>query len=170
MNNTKKLVSIALLLALGVALRSLAMLIPIPGGISPDILLIMVFLSAILFRDNQSFIIITVAAAFFTALLTTFPYGQLINPIQMIVTMFIMKPIINYFGQQLTTISVSIIILIGTIISGGLFSLLGGWVLNMTLLQAFFALFILIVIPTAIFNAFLTSVIYPAINKIYSKL
>lgn len=170
MNNTKKLVSIALLFALGIALRSLSMLIPIPGGISPDVLLITILICATLFRDKQSFIIITVAAAFFTALLTTFPYGQIINPIQMVITMIVIKPIINYFDTNITVKIVVIIVFIGTIISGALFSLLGGWVLNMTLLQSLLALFAIVVIPTAIFNAVLTSIIYPVINKVFTKL
>ena len=71
--NTKNLVLMAMLVAVGAALY---LIIPgINGGMKTDFMLTMMFIGILLFRDVKSVFILTIATGVLSGLFSTFPLG-----------------------------------------------------------------------------------------------
>ncbi|MBE6185635.1 tryptophan transporter [Heyndrickxia ginsengihumi] len=164
--NTRSLVSLALLVGVGAVL---SMVIPgIVFGMKPDMMLTMMFLGIILFRDVKYVVILGVVTGIISGLTSSFPSGLFPNIIDKVVTSFV------FFGLLFITSKLSkklptliILTAIGTIVSGTVF--LGSASLLVGLPGSFTVLFGTIVLPAAVLNAVAMFILYPIITSILKR-
>jgi len=164
--NTKKLVVLALLVGMGAVLHTV-----VPGfflGMKPDMMLTMMFLGIILFPDKKSVLLLGLATGIISALTTSFPAGQIPNVVDKIVTSFVFFALILVFNKnKQSIISVAVLTIIGTIISGTVF--LGSALLIAELPGPFAALFASVVLPAAAVNTIVMIVLYPVAASILKR-
>lgn len=159
--NLKKLIISSLLLAIGYVLHQVAP--PILFGMKPDFLLTMMFIAILVADDYKSVLAISIAAGLITAVVTTFPGGQIPNIIDKLITGQIVYGLHKILGYTINTqIKTAIISIIGTLVSGCAF--LGSALLMFGLPAPFAALILTVVLPTAIINCFSMIVLYKAVN------
>ncbi|MFW5996092.1 MAG: tryptophan transporter [Halanaerobiaceae bacterium] len=160
---TKDLVQAALLVGIGFVLHAI-----VPGiflGMKPDFALSMMFVVLILKRDMKLGLLVAVVTGIFTALTTSFPGGQIANPVDKMVTFLIISPLIPVIVDRLDPrVGSGIIAAVGTIISGTAF--LGTGALVAGLPGSFFALFATVVLPAAAVNTVTVVVIFSVIEGI----
>lgn len=178
--NTKKLVLNSLLLAIGLLLHQLTPAIGLP--IQPDMTLIMLFLIMIINKgDYKTSLTCGIITGIFTALTTKFPGGQLPNVIDKVITTNIIYmilyilyklPFIKKHSDKIQdTIVFTIILLVGTLVSGTIF--LTSALIIVGLPGSFESLFLVAVVPAIVINLmcgmFLNKIINISINRIGYK-
>lgn len=119
---TRNLTISAIFMALGLVMHFLVP--PIFGGVKPDFLLSMMFISLIIAGNIKEAILIGVAGGMMSALTTSFPGGQIPNFIEKIIVAIIVFLIIQKFGKSLNKYQTVFIYAFGTLLSGVLFLLL----------------------------------------------
>ncbi|WP_306483113.1 tryptophan transporter [Anaerococcus sp.] len=119
---TRNLTISAIFMALGLVMHFLVP--PIFGGVKPDFLLSMMFISLIIAGDIKEAILIGVAGGIMSALTTSFPGGQIPNFIEKIIVAIIVFLLIQKFGKGLNKYQTVFIYALGTLLSGVLFLLL----------------------------------------------
>lgn len=159
----KNLTITALLLAIGMMLHQFA---PPIFGMKPDFLLSMMFIAMFFNMDYKSSLIIGIASGVLTAATTTFPAGQLPNLIDKIITCQVIYLLIYLLAKPKfkinNTFKLTIISIIGTIISGTVF--LGSANLLFSLPAPFKLLFITVVLPASLINTAATLTLFNIIN------
>lgn len=174
--NTRKLTLNSILLAIGLLLHQITPALGLP--MQPDMALIMLFTIMILNKeDYKTCLVAGIVTGIFTALTTKFPAGQLPNIIDKVITVNLIY-IIMYILYRLPfiknmklkkqdTIIATIILPIGTFISGCIF-LLSAQIL-VGLPGSLEALFIVAVVPAIVINlligVFLFKVVNTSINR-----
>ncbi len=164
--NTRILVTISLLVGIGTVLNGV---VPPIFTMKPDLTLLMMFLSIILFPNRKYVLLTGLSTGFITALTTTFPSGQIPNIIDKPLTAFIffgLLLLVQGFNMKLV---VGILTFVGTVVSGFifltstllLFGLPGG--LGYTLLL------VSVVLPAALINTILMLILYPILLKIQKQ-
>ena len=119
---TRNLTISAIFMALGLVMHFLVP--PIFGGVKPDFLLSMMFISLIIAGDIKEAILIGVAGGIMSALTTSFPGGQIPNFIEKIIVAIVIFILIQKFGKGLNKYQTVFIYALGTLLSGVLFLLL----------------------------------------------
>ncbi|ACV28441.1 Uncharacterised protein [Anaerococcus prevotii] len=119
---TRNLTISAIFMALGLVMHFLVP--PIFGGVKPDFLLSMMFISLIIAGDIKEAILIGVAGGIMSALTTSFPGGQIPNFIEKIIVAIVIFILIQKFGKDLNKYQIIFIYAFGTLVSGVLFLLL----------------------------------------------
>lgn len=119
---TRNLTISAIFMALGLVMHFLVP--PIFGGVKPDFLLSMMFISLIIAGDIKEAILIGVAGGIMSALTTSFPGGQIPNFIEKIIVAVTIFFLIQKFGKVLNKYQTVFIYALGTLLSGVLFLLL----------------------------------------------
>lgn len=119
---TRNLTISAIFMALGLVMHFLVP--PIFGGVKPDFLLSMMFISLIIAGDIKEAILIGVAGGIMSALTTSFPGGQIPNFIEKIIVAVTIFFLIQKFGKGLNKYQTVFIYALGTLLSGVLFLLL----------------------------------------------
>ena len=119
---TRNLTISAIFMALGLVMHFLVP--PIFGGVKPDFLLSMMFISLIIAGDIKEAILIGVAGGIMSALTTSFPGGQIPNFIEKIIVAVTIFFLIQKFGKSLNKYQTVFIYALGTLLSGVLFLLL----------------------------------------------
>ncbi len=119
---TRNLTISAIFMALGLVMHFLVP--PIFGGVKPDFLLSMMFISLIIAGDIREAILIGVAGGIMSALTTSFPGGQIPNFIEKIIVAIIVFLLIQKFGKGLNKYQTVFIYALGTLLSGVLFLIL----------------------------------------------
>lgn len=158
--NTKKLITNALLLAIGAVLHQITPALGLP--MQPDFALAMLFIIMILNKkDYKTSLVAAVVTGVFTAMTTKFPGGQMPNIVDKLITMnivYLLMMIINRISifnrlseARKNYIMASIISPIGTLISGVVFLLSASVIVGLP--APFMPLFIGVVIPTVVINA-----------------
>ncbi len=161
--NTKNLVSLSLLVAIGAVLH--AVIPPIFLGMKPDMMLTMMFLGIILFPEIKSVMLIAIVTGAISALTTGFPGGQLPNIIDKPVTALVFFSLFLMLGKfRNSIISVAILTAVGTVISGTVF--LGSALFIVGLPGPFVALFGTVVLPTAAISTVVMIILYPIAQSI----
>ncbi|KDR93980.1 Tryptophan transporter TrpP [Peptoclostridium litorale DSM 5388] len=159
--NLKKNILTALLLAIGFILHQL-----VPGALGSmkfDIMLSVIFVSIFINSEFKNAVLTALLGGIITALTTTFPGGQLPNIIDKLVTCMVVFAMVKIAEKiKFNKISAGIIAFVGTIVSGSVF--LYSALLIVGLPAPFGALFIGIVLPTAVTNIFVTVAVYGAVN------
>ena len=95
---TRNLTISAIFMALGLVMHFLVP--PIFGGVKPDFLLSMMFISLIIAGDIKEAILIGVAGGIMSALTTSFPGGQIPNFIEKIIVAITIFLLIQKFGKD----------------------------------------------------------------------
>lgn len=158
--NTKKLITNALLLAIGAVLHQITPALGLP--MQPDFALAMLFIIMILNKkDYKTSLVAAVVTGVFTAMTTKFPGGQIPNIVDKLITVnivYLLMMIINRISifnrlseARKNYIMASIISPIGTLISGVVFLLSASVIVGLP--APFMPLFIGVVIPTVVINA-----------------
>ncbi|WP_342430186.1 tryptophan transporter [Neobacillus sp. FSL H8-0543] len=161
--NTKNLVSLSLLVAIGAVLH--AVIPPIFLGMKPDMMLTMMFLGIILFPEIKSVMLIAIVTGAISALTTGFPGGQLPNIIDKPITALVFFSLFLMLGKfRNSIISVAILTAVGTVISGTVF--LGSALFIVGLPGPFVALFGTVVLPTAAISTVVMIILYPIAQSV----
>ena len=119
---TRNLTISAIFMALGLVMHFLVP--PIFGGVKPDFLLSMMFISLIIAGDIKEALLIGVAGGIMSALTTSFPGGQIPNFIEKIIVAITIFFLIGKFSKDLNQVKTVFIYAFGTLLSGVLFLLL----------------------------------------------
>lgn len=163
---TKDLVLASLLLALGLVLHSITP--AILGGVKPDFLLAMMFIAIITQPKTSNVMLIAVVSGILAAITTGFPGGQIPNIVDKLVTALFFYIILLVLKSNLNLVSVSILSFCATIVSGLVF--LGSAQLMVGLPAPFLALVSVVVLPTALANAVVCTVLYKTMIMIKKPL
>lgn len=164
--NTKNLVLMALLVAVGAALY-----IVVPsfnGGMKADFMLTMMFIGILLFPTFKETFLLAVTTGIISGLFSSFPGGFVPNVVDKFVTGFVFLLIILTL-RKLAKHVVTQYIVVGlcTILSGTIF-------LSLALLLTdvpidFKVLFISVVLTTTVLNIVVFGVVYPIITKLVKR-
>jgi hypothetical protein len=164
--NTKNLVALSLLVAMGSVLHAV-----VPGiflGMKPDMMLTMMFLGIILFPDKKSVLLLGIVTGLISGITTTFPGGLVPNIIDKFVTAFILFGVLLAIKKFKTSIfSIGALTAIGTIVSGIVF--LSSAYLLVGLPGPFIALFAAVVLPATVVNTLAMIVLYPVATTILKR-
>ncbi|SIS47463.1 tryptophan transporter [Salimicrobium flavidum] len=162
--NTRILVLLSLFVGIGAVLH--AVMPPIFFGMRPDMLLAMMFLGIIMFPRIPYVLVLSVATGIVSALTTTAPGGQIANLIEKPLTGLIVFTLViglQRFKQE--RIKAAVLTAVGTLISGSIF--LGLILFVIGLMDAgFTAMFLTVVLPTALLNTVLMMVLHPVSLRI----
>ena len=166
--NTRVLVTLSLLVGIGAVLHAV-----VPGvfmGIKPDLMLTMMFLGILLFPDKKNVVLLGIATGIIAALTTTFPSGQIPNIIDKVVTSFIffaMFELVKKIGYNM--VSIAAITAVGTLISGAIFLGTAFFIAGLPGSSTFLALYSTAVLPAAIINTIVMTVVYPIVSGIVKR-
>lgn len=173
--NLKKIVLASLFIAIGFMLR--LMTPPVLLGMKPDILLSMMFVTILLFDDYKMTLLIGGTVGILTAATTTFPGGQVANIVDKLITcqcvFLAFRLLNNKVGSQ---IKVAMVSFLGTILSGSTFLAVAGAMFGLPGGNTFSILFMAVVIPAAVANVIISTLIYNTIvmalkrTSLYGKL
>jgi hypothetical protein len=164
--NTKKLVTLALLMGIGAVLH--AVVPPVFLGIKPDMMLTMMFLGIILFPDVKSVGLLAIVTGVISALTTGFPGGQLPNIIDKLITASIFFGLFMVLGKfRNSVISAAILTAVGTLISGTVF--LSSAAVIVGLPGPFVGLFAAAVLPATAVNTVVMVILYPVAQSVLKR-
>lgn len=160
----RRFVEAALLLAIGFILRNI--MPPLMLGMKPDLSLVMLFVVIMLYRDLKLTLVSGAVAGIISAFTTAFPGGQLANVVEKPLTSLSVLAILYLVSKMKISnkLEAGIIGLFGTLISGTLFLLIT--LAFVGLPGSFKALFLSVVLPTALMNVAFLYVLYPIIKRI----
>jgi hypothetical protein len=161
---TKVLVSMSLLVGIGAVLHGV---VPPILGMKPDMMLTMMFLGIMLFPKASNVLLLGLSTGFISALTTTFPSGQIPNIIDKPLTAFLFFGMFLLLKRFNTNILAATLTFIGTVVSGIIF--LTSALVLFSLPAGFLILFISVVIPAAIINTVLMSILYPLVHNIQKR-
>ena len=164
-NNVKKLTISGILLSVGFILHQLA-----PAGIGAvtfDYMTAILFIIIVINKVFQTSLVAGFADGFIAALTTKFPgclIPYLIEKVTVAVFVYFLMRVIDTLPQD---IKMGIIGLLGTIVSGSVF--LGSAAIIAGLPGTFSALFIGVVLPTAVSNIFVCALLYRVVTSSIKK-
>lgn len=153
---TKDLALAAILLAIGLVLHSLVP--PIFGGVKPDFLLATMVIAILSQPKLRNTLIIGAAAGLLAALTTGFPGGQIPNIIDKIASALLTLVLIKVTLSKHSMLVLGLISGVITLFSGLVF--LTSALLIVGLPAPLSALFVIVIIPTAIANAVSGAVLF----------
>jgi hypothetical protein len=164
--NTKNLVLMAMLVAVGAALY---LIIPgINGGMKPDFMLTMMFIGILLFRDVKSVFILTIATGVLSGLFSTFPLGFLPNIVDKLITGFVFYAVIKSFKSiSSNLIASNVLVGLGTLLSGFIFLSVAIFILGVDV--PFLFLYTTVVLPAVVLNGLAFFLIQPIVTKILER-
>jgi LytS/YehU family sensor histidine kinase len=164
--NTKNLVLMSLLLAVGAVLY---IIIPgFNGGMKPDFMLTMMFIGILLFPDVKSVFLLGITTGVISGLFSTFPGGFVPNVIDKSITAFVFFGLVLLLNKYANKLSVAVLLTcVGTVVSGTIFLSTAIFVFGAGMV--FKELFVLVVLPAIVINAIAFFVIYPIIGKIIKR-
>ena len=166
--NTKNLVLMAMLVAVGAALY---LIIPgINSGMKPDFMLTMMFIGILLFRDVKSVFILTIATGVLSGLFSTFPLGFLPNIVDKLITGFVFYAVIKSFKSIPSNLIASTVLVgLGTLLSGFIFLSVAIFILGVDLPFSFMFLIATVVLPAVVLNGIAFFLIKPIVTKILER-
>lgn len=154
--DVKKLTFSAILLSIGFILHQIA---PAGvGGVTFDFMVAVLLVILAINRDFKISIVAGIAAGIITALTTKFPGGQIPNMIDKIVTVSVIYPLIRLGKNLPQSIYMGLVGFIGTVVSGSIFLSSAAFLAGLP--ASFQILFLTVVLPTAIGNTFITSLLF----------
>ncbi|WP_079529335.1 tryptophan transporter [Halobacillus hunanensis] len=164
--NTRVLVMLSLLIGIGTVLH--AIMPPFFLGMRPDMMLAMMFLGIMLFPKLPYVLLLSVATGFISALTTTVPGGQIANLIDKPLTALTFFGLYIALGKLLKKVTASVLTAIGTVVSGTIFLSCVLFVIGL-MDASFTVMFATVVLPTAVVNTFVMTVIYPIAQRIMKR-
>ncbi|WP_368488600.1 tryptophan transporter [Clostridium sp. BJN0013] len=159
--NLKRMIINSILLAIGAILHQIVP--PIVLGMKPDISLAMLFVILIFNKEYKTCLAAGIVAGILAAATTTLPGGQFANVIDKIITINVMFLLFKPFRDKLNNqINIIIVTALGTIISGSVF--LTVVLLTVGLSAGFSVMFFSVVLPAAVINTIVGSILFNIIN------
>lgn len=163
---TKSLVSLALLVGIGTVLHTV-----IPGfvfGMKPDMMLTMMFIGIILFREKKYVLLLGVLTGIISGLTTSFPGGFFPNIIDKCITSFAFYGLLLASGKLAKKLPALIVFTaVGTLISGIIF--LGSAFFIAGLPGPFAILFGTVVLPATALNAVAIFILFPIVSTVAKR-
>ena len=163
--NTRVLVILSLLVGIGAVLH---FVMPPIYGVTPDMMLAMMFIGIMLFPKLKYVVVLAIATGFLSGLLTNAPGGQIANIVEKPITAMIFFALFLLVNNRVDIkISVPFLTAIGTMISGTIFLTLVFYVIGSmegALLLAYPAVLI-----AAVLNTILLVIIYPIVQQILKR-
>ena len=159
--DTKRMVTNAILIAIGAILHQIT-----PGIVmQPDLSLAMLFIIMVYNRDYKTSLICGIAVGIFAAVTSKTPNGQLPNIIDKLITCNVMYLVLLPLRNRVSkTVQILTVLPLGTILSGSIFlSLL--MILNGFPMETFQTLFVTVVLTTAALNIVLGFVLFKIVGK-----
>lgn len=153
------LATAALLLAVGYVLNTV--MPPFYAGMKPDLVLAMLFVILLLFRNLTVDVAAGLAAGVITALTTSMPGGQIPNLVDKIVTTLVVVGVIRLVGRLQPNLLSVVVAVVGTLVSGTVF-LRVAMAMGAVPSAAFRTLFLTVVLPTTLANAVVVALLYAA--------
>lgn len=159
--DTKRMVTNAILIAIGAILHQLT-----PGiAIQPDLSLAMLFIIMIYNKDYKTSLICSIAIGIFTALTTKTPNGQIPNIVDKLITCNIIYLVLLPLRNRVSkTVQILTILPLGTLLSGTIFltvlMMLSGFPIS-----TFRTLFISVVLTTAAANVVLGFALFKVVGR-----
>ncbi|MUK90084.1 tryptophan transporter [Ornithinibacillus sp. L9] len=164
--NTRILVILSLLLGIGAVLH---FVMPPIYGVTPDMMLAMMFLGIMLFPKLKYVIILSLATGLMSALTTNAPGGQISNMIDKPLTALLFFALLLLVKDKINiNISAPLLTAIGTIISGTIFLSVALFIVGL-MDGVFSALFLAVVLPAAGLNTVFMIIIYPIVQQIMKR-
>lgn len=161
--NTKRMVTNAILIAVGAILHQLTPLLGVP--MQPDLSLAMLFIIMVFNKDYKTTLICGIIVGVFAALTTKTPGGQLPNIIDKIITSNIMYLVLMPLRNKMEKIKqISIVLPIGTLLSGTVF-LSALMIFGGLPIASFGTLFVTVVVTTAILNVIIGLALFKIVEK-----
>lgn len=165
---TKNLVLMALLVGIGTVLYLVMPPIPIGGGVTPDLMLTMMFVGIILFPNVRDTFLLTAATGVLSGLFSSIPGSLIPNIVDKLITGFVFLAVVTLVNKFIKNVVVyAILIGLGTLLSGTVF--LTVLFLVSELPAAFGVIFLTVVIPAAIANIVVFLVIYPILTSLLKR-
>lgn len=166
--NIRILTILALLVGIGAVLH--AVVPPVLFGMKPDMSLAMMFLGIALFPKLRYVLLVSVVTGFISGLTTSFPLGQIPNIVEKPITGLVFFGLLVLLQQIMSkNLSIPILTVIGTIISGSLFLSIALFIIGVDLGVGFIALFMANVLPATVVNTIAIIVIYPIVQGIMKR-
>ncbi|MBO0602272.1 tryptophan transporter [Sporosarcina sp. E16_3] len=160
--NTKSLVLMSLLTAVGAALYLI--IPPITGGMKPDFMLTMMFISIFLFPEVRNVFLL----AGTTGIISNFPGGFIPNVVDKFITAFVIYAIIVSLKKITGNLIASTVVAgIGTVLSGSIFLSIAIFILGADL--PFGGLFLAVVLPAVAMNGIAFFLIYPIVKGLVKR-
>nr|MDF9459478.1 tryptophan transporter [Bacillus pumilus] len=164
---TKELVIMSLLAAMGAVLHTIFP--PIFFGMKPDMMLVMMFLSIILFPKVQHVVVIALVTGVISALTTGFPGGQIPNMIDKPVTAFIFLALfLSCLKIKNKVVLTAVLTAIGTIVSGVIF-LSAALLITGLPVALLTALLVGVVLPATVINTIAMVFVFPIAQSILRR-
>ncbi len=158
--NVKKMILNAILIAIGALLHQITPALGLP--MQPDFAIAMLFIIILMNKDYKTTLISSIIMGIITALTTKFPGGQLPNIIDKIITGHVIYFMFKAMGNKVSdNIKILSALSFGTVVSGLAF--LSSASIIVGLPGSFITLVMVIVLPAALMNIFLGSILYKAI-------
>lgn len=166
---TNKLVLTSILLAIGTVLRITTP--GIIGGVKPDFLLALMFVTIIINNDLRYTIVIGIVSGLLAAMTTNFPGGQIPQLVDKFFTSllfyYLYRNTEKILNDKNLYIKTGTLFFIATLFSGGVFLLAA--LLTFGLPNSIGVLFISIVLPTGLLNIIFGNFAYKLYLTIYKK-
>ena len=164
--NTKNLVLMAMLVAVGTALY---LVIPgISGGMKPDFMLTMMFIGIFLFPDVRSVFLLAITTGVISGLFSSFPLGFFPNIIDKFITAFVIFAIVVTVKKITSNLITSTLLVgFGTLLSGTIFLSVAIFILGVELPFGF--LFVTVVLPAIALNGVAFFIIKPIVIKVMER-
>ncbi len=150
---TRDMVMAAVLLALGTVLHYIT---PPIFGVTPDMLLAMMFLAIFITKKFSSTVIISLVAGVLAMMTTKFPGGQIPSIIDKLVAGLVVYAIYRFvFNFELNTVKSAAINFVGTLISGLVFLSFAVFIFTPSMSSQFLTLVATVVLPASLMNTVL---------------
>ena len=161
--NTKRMITNAILIAVGTILHQITPLLGVP--MQPDLSLAILFIIIVYNKDYKTTLICGIIVGVFAAITTKTPGGQLPNIIDKFLTSNIMYLILIPLREKISKLKqISLLLPFGTLLSGTLFitilMMLGG-----IPFEKLGLLFTTVVVPTAILNVIIGLILFKVVDK-----
>lgn len=159
--DTKRMVTNAILIAIGAILHQIT-----PGiDMQPDLSLAMLFIIMVYNRDYKTSLICGIAVGIFAAITSKTPNGQLPNIIDKFITCNVMFLVLSVMRDKVSkTVQILTVLPLGTLLSGTTF-LTVLMFLNGFPMETFKTLFITVVLTTAALNVVLGFILFKIVGK-----
>ncbi|GGA73514.1 tryptophan transporter [Ornithinibacillus halotolerans] len=164
--NTRILVILSLLVGMGAVLH---FIMPAFYGVTPDMMLAMMFIGIMLFPKLKYVSVLALATGALSALTSQAPGGQIANMLEKPITALIFFALFLLIKDRVNIkISIPVLTAVGTMISGTIFLFIVFYVIGSmegVLILAFSSA----VLPAAVLNTILLVIIYPVVQQILKR-
>ncbi|MBN1041116.1 tryptophan transporter [Clostridium botulinum] len=162
--NTKRMITNAILIAIGVILHQLTPALGLP--MQPDFALAMLFIIIVYNKEYKTTIICGLIVGIFTALTSKTPGGQLPNLADKFITCNIMYLMLMPLRKRVgMNIQIMMLLSVGTLVSGTIFLTVLMLTAGLPGGASFGILFMAVVLPTTVLNAFAGYVVYKIVAR-----